>query len=333
MTSMIKSLAAAGLATVGAYAAAKYGWPLASQTVTSLLHTPAAPAAPVLQAGLASMASPRGATPSPSPPPPAVDPEAEPWTGVLLTQSLDLVARIETRVKSISFRVGDEVRAGQPIAELDTVAQEHELAAAEAAARASQAEAWSASVSVSQARDRTARRAKMFKMGASDMPLVSAEELNDSKFDALSAGARAGAASASAEERRARVASLHQVLREATLRAPFDGIVATRYLEVGAHVRPGMPVVRVVGRGALRVRFAVPETEAKAVSIQTRVAIEWDDRALYGTVDRVAPEVESASSSIIMEALVDGALPDGSERSALAGRVVAVHLPRVPGGR
>jgi hypothetical protein len=56
------------------------------------------------------------------------------------------------------------------------------------------------------------------------------------------------------------------------------------------------------------------------------VVIEWDDRTLEATVDRVAPEVESASSSIVMEAVIVTRLADGSERNALAGRVVGVRL-------
>jgi RND family efflux transporter MFP subunit len=252
-----------------------------------------------------------------------IDDEA--WTGVLLAQAVDLTARIETKVIGFSFRVGDAVHAGDAIAELETTAQKHEIAAAEAAVRASRADAWNASVSVAQARDRQNRRGRVMQVGATAIPLVSEEELADSKFDALSASSRASAASAMAEERQARLAHLRQVVTDATLRAPFDGVVATRYVELGAHVRNGQPVVRVVRRGALRVRFAVPEAEAGSLSIGSRIRLEWDDRALHAVIDRIAPEVESASSSVVMEAEVEAAPPEGNEKSALAGRVVGVR--------
>jgi RND family efflux transporter MFP subunit len=255
-----------------------------------------------------------------------VDDEA--WTGVLLAQAVDLTARIETKVVGFSFRVGDTVHAGDAVAELETTAQKHEIAAAEAAVRASRADAWNASVSVAQARDRQNRRGRVMQVGATAIPLVSEEELADSKFDALSASSRASAASAMAEERQARLAHLRQVVTDATLRAPFDGVVATRYVELGAHVRNGQPVVRVVRRGALRVRFAVPEVEASSLSIGSRVRLEWDDRALHAVIDRVAPEVESASSSVVMEAEVEASPPEANEKSALAGRVVGVRRAR-----
>jgi RND family efflux transporter MFP subunit len=320
MTFPWRTVTVAMTATLGAYSAAKHGYPAISQLVSAKLVSRASEAAAASLPRQVALVTP--------PPPPVVSapPDEEAWTGVLLAQAVDLTARIDTRVKGFSFRVGDHVRAGDTICELDTTAQQHDLAAAEAALRASQAEAWNASVSVSQARDRESRRAKMFQMGASEIALVSKEELLDSKFASLSASSRASAASASADERRARLAYLHQIVKEATLRAPFDGVIATRYVEPGAHVRQGVSVVRVVGRGALRIRFAVPETEAAAVKLGARVAIEWDDRTLHGTVDRVAPEVESASSSIVMEAFVESGLAEGHERSALAGRVVGVRL-------
>ncbi len=141
----------------------------------------------------------------------------------------------------------------------------------------------------------------------------------------LAAGAQAGAASATAAERRAQLAYLQQIVHEATIRAPYDGVIATQYVMPGAHVRQGMPVIRIIGRGAMRVRFAVPEAEAKALHTGAQVTVAWDSRALEGTIDRVAPEVESASSSIVMEAIVDAPPLNGEERSALAGRVVSVR--------
>lgn len=308
----LKSLAIAGAATIGAYMTAKYG----AGTLTSLhgwLHP--RPLAPAVSEGISRVAPPIATSPV----------EIEPWVGVLLTDAVDLTARLETRVTRIRCRVGDEIHEGDILAELDTSTQEHEIAAAAAAVRVSEAEAWRAGVSVHRAEDRRRRRAQVFKVGGADMPLVSAEELADSNFDKLAAGAQAGAASATAAERRAQLAYLQQIVHEATIRAPYDGVIATQYVMPGAHVRQGMPVIRIIGRGAMRVRFAVPEAEAKALHTGAQVTVAWDSRALEGTIDRVAPEVESASSSIVMEAIVDAPPLNGEERSALAGRVVSVR--------
>ena len=266
--------------------------------------------------------------PPPRPLPSAVmfPSDEEAWTGVIVGQSIDLMARIETKVKSITYRVGDPVRTNDVVAELDTVSYEHEIAAAEAAVRQARAETANAGVYVSQARERERRRSRVLNYGGTEIALASKEEISDTKFDGLSASTRASAANAMADERVARLAQLREVVRTATLRAPFDGTVATVYTTPGALVNPGNPVVRIVGNGGLRVRFAVPESESSSVKLRSRVTLEWDDRRLEGTVDRIAPEVESLSSSVVMEAVVDGGRE--SEHKGLAGRVVGVRLAR-----
>jgi len=325
MKTYVRSASFALLASVGAYVTVKYGVPAASGRASSLVRptttttTTAAlvPTPPVAAAGGA---------------PKSTFDAQEAWTGVLVSPSVDLVARIDTRVKALHFKVGDHVRAGDSLGELDTTSYQHEIAAAEAALRASQAEGWNASVLVSQAKDREKRREKLYGGMGTGIPGISQEEFMDSKYDRLAASSRAASASASADERKARLAFLHQVVTESTFRAPFDGVLSTRYYEVGSHVTTGTPVLRIVGRGGMRVRFAVPEIEASPVKLTSRVVIEWDNRTLHATVDRIAPEVESASSSIIMEAAVDansGITVGEAEKKgadALAGRVVGVRI-------
>lgn len=341
MSNYVRSASYALVASFGAYVTVKFGVPAASARATQWMK-PTTQIAPVVSGGAvitaATIAAGGGA--SSASPSSSTVPQFKPWekeeawTGVLLSPAVDLVARIDTKVKALHFKVGDQVHAGDELGELDTTSYQHEIAAAEASLRASQAEAWNASVSVSQAKDRQSRRTRLLRMGGTEIPLVSQEELADSKFDTLSASSRASAASASADERKARLAYLHQVVTEATFRAPFDGVLATRYSEVGSHVTQGQAVLRVVGRGGMRVRFAVPEMEAKDLQLASRVQIEWDNRTLYATVDRIAPEVESSSSTIIMEAAIEAASGLNGEKGtdALAGRVVGVRLaPRTRG--
>lgn len=312
-----KTLTIAIVIAVGAYVGAKRltpgPAPRAKAVITSLPMRPA-PETPA--------AAWPAATPAPSVAPPQFVLDEEPWTGVLLAQSVDLTARIDSRVKALNYKVGDSVRTGDAVAELDTTSQQLEVSAAEASVRASRAEQWSASLQASQAREKANRRGQVIKFGG-----VSVEEFSDSKFDSMSASSRASAAGAQAQERMARLAHLKQTIAEATLRATFDGVVATRFVDSGAHVQPGQAVVRVVGRGRLRVRFAVPEAEATGITLRTRVALEWDLHVAFATVDRIAPEVEMTTSSLIMEAELDASAPQ--DQSALAGRVVGVRLARM----
>jgi RND family efflux transporter MFP subunit len=320
--SVIKSVMSIVFVSGVSYAGAKYGAPVAmehahSQWKETKIEAPPAP---------------------PDPPAAAEAEQAEAWTGVLVAQAVELSTRFDGKVAKVLVRAGDTVRKDDVVAELDTSTYKHELAAAEASLRASRAEAWNAGVSLAAARDRQSRRAGSVKFGDTQIAIVSDEEVSGAKFDSLSAASRAGAASATAEERRARLEQLRQMMSEAKMRAPFDGIVAARYFDSGAHLRTGVPLLRLVGKGSIRVRFAVPEAEAKSLKLAAHVAIDWDPSPSSGTasggsssidkkkqldavIDRIAPEVESASSSVFVEAEVEA-----SAEMALAGRVVRVRM-------
>src|SRR5262249_7384893 len=60
---------------------------------------------------------------------------------------------------------------------------------------------------------------------------------------------------------------------DCVLRAPFDGEVATRSLDPGAFVRPGMPVVSIVDRATARFTADAPESDFGVVAPGTRVRV------------------------------------------------------------
>jgi macrolide-specific efflux system membrane fusion protein len=231
--SLRRAGATALVVALASYAVPKYGWPVVLEHARAQLREASEP--PV------------------APAPPAVEPPAEEgWTGILLTPTVELTARFDAKLAKVEVRVGDRVRAGDLLAELDTTIQKHEVAAAEAAVRASRAETWQASVSLAQARDRQARRNGVVKVGTAEVPITSGEEQASARFDSASASGRLSSAAATAQERQARLAQLRASLDEARVRAPFEGTIAARYFEPGAHVRSGMSLVRLVGKGALR---------------------------------------------------------------------------------
>src|SRR5262249_4311750 len=156
------------------------------------------------------------------------------------------------RIRSVDVRLGDRVVRGQRLATLDANAVEHEQAAARAGLRAAEADADRAEVEVAQAGDRLRRVEKL----AGVTPEV---EIADARFQRRTALAHRSLARASVEVARARLEQAAAAVRDAEIRAPFDGAVADRYVDAGAAVAPGTPIVRVITADDLRVRFAVPE--------------------------------------------------------------------------
>jgi len=261
----------------------------------------------------------------PEPPPvlPPIDGLSTDFPGVLTTPaSADLASTIEGRVTSLNVKVGDVVPEGAVLLSLDDRLHKDQLAVAEAGRRAASAEAGKAAVELAQARDRSSRRGSVVKIGDEAIPVVSAEEATDAKFQARAAGAKAASAGAAAGEQAARVRVLKTALDETRLRAPFAGSVAMIYASAGTFLRPGAPALRLIDTRALSVRFAVPEENAKWARPGVLVTVRLDGRAIEAKIDTVAPEVEASSRTVFVEAAL--AIRDATEIAMLAGRVVRV---------
>ena len=78
--------------------------------------------------------------------------------------------------------------------------------------------------------------------------------------------------------------------------------IAARYFDPGAYIKPGLPVVRIISTMGLRVRFALPEEETAAATMQASVDVFLDDgKRMIGRVEQIAPN-EPASRTLFVEA-------------------------------
>ena len=210
--------------------------------------------------------------------------------GVLLSgETVELAPRAEGRLVAVLVEPGSRVRRGQPVARMDL----RDLAKQLALARAT----------LGHAHRRVVRRAVL---ASGALGAISKEELAAARVTAL--------------EKKAKVEELVQTLADAEIRAPFDGVVAARYVDPGAVVGPGKPVVRLVGQTAPRVRFAIPEDRAGDVRLQAPVKVEVRTHGLSlpGVVAHVAPEVDAGARVIFAVADVEvppewiGRIPSGT---------------------
>src|SRR5262249_41622433 len=155
----------------------------------------------------------------------------------------------------------------------------HDLAMAEAQLRSAQGSAAAASADFASARSKAARRNDAVEVNGHRIALVSAEEAQQSAFDAHGARGRVASAAGQVAEQRAKVAQLKLALDELQLRAPYDGVVTGVYFEPGMSVHANETAVRVVGTaGGLRVRIALPEEEQANASERKRATLALDDR-------------------------------------------------------
>jgi RND family efflux transporter MFP subunit len=246
------------------------------------------------------------------------------YPGVLVAPAaVDLAATIEGRISDVKVNAGDQVSEGMIVAMLDDKAAKNALAVAKAGLGAAAADASSARIEHALAKDRASRRVGTVNVGGEEVAIVSKEEQAQVGFAAKAAAARASAAGSGAAERAARVEQLKTFLGETQLKAPFTGVVAARYADPGTYVRPGMPIVRIISSSELKVRFAVPEEDARRIRAGAPYVAVLDGRPIPATVSAVAPEVEASSRMVFVDGTVQGVA--AGEAAALAGRVVRVR--------
>ncbi|WP_437320349.1 efflux RND transporter periplasmic adaptor subunit [Sorangium sp. So ce385] len=108
---------------------------------------------------------------------------------------------------------------------------------------------------------------------------------------------------AAVRQRRSELSMARQQLADAVVRSPIDGVVQVRRASVGQFLAAGAPVADIVRVDPLRLRVAIPETEAAAVRAgqQVRVTVPGDSAVYAGTVARLAPAIDPQSRTLLVE--------------------------------
>jgi HlyD family secretion protein len=159
------------------------------------------------------------------------------------------------RVAAIYVEAGDHVKRGQVLARLNVSVLEPQVANLEAALEQARAEAELA--------DAEYRRAQA--VGASGA--LSAEETQRRKSAGLTAAAKVKVAAAQLAEAQARLA-------RAAVRAPADGIILTRNVEVGQTATPGGEALfRLSERGEVELRGQVAEQDLPLLKVGQSVNV------------------------------------------------------------
>lgn len=226
-------------------------------------------------------------------------PARDGFLGVIIPEeAVDISTRVEGRLESVKVRVGDTVRQGAVLAVLDTQRLRRDLAIAEAEVLTARAGLHMAELALAEAQEKLARREDPKQVG---LGALSQEELSTSRYEQRMAAVKLEAAQARLLEQQARVTRIQQDILEATPRAPFDGVVASRLADPGALVRSGQNILHLLRTGVRRVRFAVPEQEIRTVSVGLPVHIlaSGQEPPLSGRVSSLTPEVDVASGMML----------------------------------
>src|SRR3954468_23848684 len=250
-----------------------------------------------------------------------------PGTMQALTEA-PILARADGYLKRRVADIGDRVTAGQILAEIDAPELDQQIHQAEAATEQAQAAVEQAQASLAQGKANrelariTAERMKLLvekgispqQEGDQYQAQLAAQDANVQALEKAILAQRSNLAAV-----RANRARLEEVQGYRVVKAPFDGVVTVRNVDVGALVSTGTTLLyRIAQTGTLRTYVSVPQASVNAVQVgqpATLTVSHLPGRTFRGTVARTANALDPASRTMLVEVDVkntDGALFPGT---------------------
>jgi RND family efflux transporter MFP subunit len=235
-------------------------------------------------------------------------------------------AQAEGTVSRVLADLGDRVRAGDVLVELDREKAQYNLdqqraALARVLARYGAAEGeplppieQTADVRKAQAELAQSKQAHERAQELHRRQLVPRQTLDDAEANLRAKQAILQSALQNGKDLRAEIDASRasarladRQLRDTSIRAPFDGYVQKRLVSLGEFVKNQTPVMSVVKTDPLKVIAEIPEKMAPWVQPGQTTAVLVDafpERPMEGKISRISPAVNPSTRAFPFEALV-----------------------------
>jgi membrane fusion protein (multidrug efflux system) len=256
-------------------------------------------------------------------------------------EEVTVSAEVEGRVARLVHDLGDRVNAGDPLVELDPEKLRFKVAEQRAGLDQARArfgaaadgelppiermpEVVSAAAQLADAQQQYERAQTL--AGRSLLPQ---SQLDEAKTKVATAKAAHESALAAARQLRAEIAArastlgfAERELRDAVIRAPFEGYVAERLVTPGQFVGLKEPIMRIVRLHPLKLTAEIPERFAPWIETGRELAVRADaypGQSFPGKIVRISPSVNLRSRAFAVEGEVPN--PDGRLKPGTFARV------------
>ena len=128
--------------------------------------------------------------------------------------------------------------------------------------------------------------------------------------------------SAQLDQARAQVKSKEATIDKKVIRAPFQGQLGIRQVDLGQFLPEGTPIVLLEALDPIYVDYAVPEREIGSLSVGQRVRVRVEahpDERFDGAITAITPGVEKGTRSVQVRARFSN--PDAELRPGMFARV------------
>jgi RND family efflux transporter MFP subunit len=238
-----------------------------------------------------------------------------------------ILARATGYIRKRYVDIGDRVKAGQVVAEVEAPELDQQILQANAAIEQAKSSVQQAEAAIQQgranenlARLTAGRMSNLLGRGViskqdndNAQAQYAAQQANTEALVKAAAAMRSSVAAAEAN-----LARLDQLKTYQTVRAPFDGVITLRNVDTGALVNEGSTLLfRVAQTGTLRTYINLPQADAESVKVGQRAIIsiaELPGRKFDGAVTRTSNSLDPATRTLLTEVQVrnaDGSLMPG----------------------
>jgi multidrug efflux system membrane fusion protein len=188
---------------------------------------------------------------------------------------VNVTSDVSGRITDIMFTAGTNVKAGSPLVQLFDAPDQGDLASFKAQATVAQ-------LSLDRAKQLAARQ--------------------------FGPQATVDSAQAAYDQANAGIAKTEAIISQKLVRAPFDGELGVRHVEVGQFLTAGTQIVSLTDLSQLYANFTVTEKDSAALKVgQTvRVAVDaYPGRTFEGKINAIEPQIATDTRNIRVQATLD----------------------------
>ena len=194
--------------------------------------------------------------------------------GLAAVHQVDVTSDVSGRITDIMFTAGSHVSAGTPLIQLFDAPEQGDLANFKAQAT------------------------------VAELQLDRAKQLASRQFGPQST---VDQAQATYDQALAGIAKTQALISQKLVRAPFDGELGMRHVEVGQYLTAGTQVVTLTDLSELYANFTVPEKDSAQLRVGQLVRVSVDaypGRKFEGKITTIEPQVATDTRNIRVQATI-----------------------------
>jgi multidrug efflux system membrane fusion protein len=217
---------------------------------------------------------------------------------LVAVHQVNVTSDVSGRITGILFAAGSQVKAGSPLVQLFDGPEQGDLASFKAQATVAQ------------------------------LSLDRAKQLASRQFGPQ---ATVDQAQAAYDQAMAGIAKTEAIISQKLVRAPFDGELGVRHVEVGQFLTAGTQIVTLTDLSQLYANFTVTEKDSGHLKVgQTvRVAVDaYPGRIFEGKITAIEPQIASDTRNIRVQATLDN--PDRILKPGMFATTTVVLPDRPP---